>query len=79
MIALSPLGLIFLYLLLFLAAIFVVWIGSEMARTQRESRSRNYRFQCAVCGGRFEDRTATLLPRCPHCGNLNERLPIKNI
>jgi rRNA maturation endonuclease Nob1 len=69
--------LVFVYLLVFLAAILVVWIAYEMARRVRENRSRQDRIRCAVCAMEFEDRTNTALPRCPRCGGLNERDKLK--
>jgi predicted Zn-ribbon and HTH transcriptional regulator len=69
--------LVFLYLLVFLAAILAVWIAYEMVRRIRESRSRHGRVRCAVCGMEFEDRTPATLPRCPRCGSLNEREKLK--
>jgi hypothetical protein len=69
--------LVFLYLLVFLAAIFVVWIAYEMVRRVRENRSRHGWLRCAVCAMEFEDRTPAALPRCPRCGSLNEREKLK--
>lgn len=69
--------LIFAYLLVFLAAIFVFWGAREVFRRYRESRAVRHRLQCALCGLQFEDRTSTQLPRCPRCGSLNERLRLK--
>lgn len=68
--------LVFAYLMVFLAAIFAVWIASEMSRRRRENRSLRYRLQCAICGMEFEDKTSTVLPRCPRCGSLNERFKL---
>jgi rRNA maturation endonuclease Nob1 len=69
--------LVFLYLLVFLAAILTVWIAYEMVRRVRENRSRHGRLRCAVCAMEFEDRTSAVLPRCPRCGSLNEREKLK--
>jgi rRNA maturation endonuclease Nob1 len=77
MIRINLAELVFAYLLVFLAAILVVWIAYEMVRRVRENRSRQYRIRCAVCGMEFEDRTAAILPRCPRCGSLNERDKLK--
>jgi rRNA maturation endonuclease Nob1 len=70
-------GLVFVYLLVFLAAILVVWIAYEMVRRVRDNRSRQYRLRCAVCAMEFEDDTTAALPRCPRCGSLNERDKLK--
>ena len=50
--------LVFIYLLVFLAAILAVWIAYEMVRRVRENRSRHGRLRCAVCAMEFEDRHA---------------------
>jgi len=69
--------LVFDYLLVFLAAIFAVWIAYEMVRRFRERRPLRDRLQCAICGMEYEDRSPTPLPACPRCGSLNERLKLK--
>jgi len=69
--------LVFVYLLVFLAAIFAVWIPYAMVRRFRENRSMRGRIKCAVCGMEYEDRTSASLPSCPNCGSLNERLNLK--
>jgi DNA-directed RNA polymerase subunit RPC12/RpoP len=38
-----------------------------------------HRLRCAICAFEFEDRTDALLPRCPHCGSLNERFRMERI
>ena len=68
MIRISLPWLVCVYLLVFLGAIFIAWIAYEMVRKFRESRSLRHRLNCTICGMEYEDRTKTLLPRCPHCG-----------
>ena len=70
---------ILFYLLVFLAAIFAVWIGYEMARRKREIKSVQYRLRCGICCTEFEDRSANPLPCCPRCGSLNERFKLDRI
>jgi uncharacterized paraquat-inducible protein A len=65
--------LVAIYLLLFLAAVFLLWIFGEWNRRRRERRALRDRLRCAICAFEFEDRTAVVLPRCPRCGSLNER------
>jgi len=65
--------LIFVYVMVFLAGIFAVWIAYEMVRHFRDTRSARYRVQCAICGMEYEDRSKAPLPHCPRCGSLNER------
>src|ERR1700676_5357411 len=72
-------ALVAIYLLLFLAAVFLLWIFGEWNRRRRERRALRYRLRCAICAFEFEDRTAALLPRCPRCGSLNERFRMENI
>ena len=68
-----------IYLLLFLAAVFLFWIVGEWNRRRRERRALEYRLRCVICAFEFEDRTDALLPRCPHCGSLNERFKMEQI
>ena len=77
MIRISLPWLVCVYLLVFLGAIFIAWIAYEMVRKFRESRSLRHRLNCTICGMDYEDRTKTLLPRCPHCGSLNERFQLR--
>lgn len=65
--------LITVYLFLFLAGVFFLWTLHTWSRRRREARRFRHRLQCRLCGMEFEDRTKTPLPRCPRCGNLNER------
>jgi hypothetical protein len=67
-------ALVTIYLLVFLAAVFLLWIFGEWNRRRRERRALRYRLRCVICAFEFEDRTTALLPRCPRCGSLNERL-----
>jgi DNA-directed RNA polymerase subunit RPC12/RpoP len=68
--------LVFIYLFVFLAAVFSLWIAYEWLRVRREKETLRYRVQCTICASIFEDKTNTLLPRCPLCGSLNERFRI---
>src|SRR5436309_13953493 len=71
--------LVTIYLLLFLAAVFLFWIVGEWNRRRRERRALEHRLRCVICAFEFEDRTDALLPRCPHCGRLNERSKMEQI
>ena len=68
--------LVFVYLFVCLAAIFSLWIVCEWRRRREEKEALRYRVQCTICASIFEDKTDTLLPRCPRCGSLNERFRI---
>jgi len=72
-------ALVTIYLLLFLAAVFLLWIVGEWNRRRRERRALEFRVRCVICAFEFEDRTAALLPRCPRCGSLNERFKFERI
>jgi len=72
-------ALVTIYLLLFLAAVFLFWIVGEWKRGRRERRALRHRLRCAMCALEFEDRTDALLPRCPRCGSLNERFRMERI
>jgi predicted RNA-binding Zn-ribbon protein involved in translation (DUF1610 family) len=72
-------ALVTIYLLVFLAAVFLVWLSSEWNRRRRERKAFRYRLRCVICGFEFEDRTDAILPRCPRCGSLNERFKFERI
>ena len=71
--------LITIYVLLFLAAVFLLWIVGEWNRRRRERRALRYRVRCVICAFEFDDRTDALLPQCPRCGSLNERFRLERI
>ncbi len=73
MIRVSLTVLIFIYLFLFLAAIFGQWLWNDLRRKRRENRAVRHRLRCTICSCEFQDDTGELLPRCPRCGSLNER------
>src|SRR5947199_4787066 len=72
-------ALVTIYLLLFLAAVFLFWIVGEWNRRRRERRALQHRLRCVICPFEFEDRTDALLPRCPRCGSLNEGFKMERI
>src|SRR5438309_224824 len=72
-------ALVTIYLLVFLAAVFLVWLSSEWNRRRRERKAFRFRLRCVICGFEFEDRTDAMLPRCPRCGSLNERFKFERI
>jgi len=71
--------LVTIYLLVFLAALFLLWLSSEWNRRRRERKAFQYRLRCVICGMEFEDRTDALLPQCPRCSSLNERSKFERI
>lgn len=76
MIRVSLSTLICFYLVLLLGPIFCSWLFHEWRRQRRERAAFRHVMRCAMCGYEYEDRTETLLPRCPHCASLNERFQI---
>ena len=66
--------LVFVCLLVFLAGIFFVWIGYEVARRKASNRSVRNRLRCRVCSMDFGDDSPSTLATCPRCGSLNERI-----
>ena len=71
--------LVFIYLFVFLGAVFLLWVVYERLRRGREKEALRYLVQCTICASIFEDKTNTSLPRCPHCGSLNERFTIGGV
>src|SRR5438445_11085291 len=72
-------ALVTVYLLLFLAAVFLFCRVEEWNRRRRERRALQHPLRCVICAFEFEDRTDALLPRCPRCGSLNERFKMERI
>jgi DNA-directed RNA polymerase subunit RPC12/RpoP len=78
MIPVSLTGFVFVYLLVFLAGIFGIWIAYEMVRRRRQIQCMQRRLQCRMCGMEFENRNDHAIPeepglvRCPRCGARNE-------
>jgi len=73
MIPVSLSGFVFIYLLVFLAGIFTIWIAYEMVRRKREIDCLRRRIQCRLCGMEFEDQDTCNPVRCPRCSALTER------
>jgi hypothetical protein len=71
-------ALITIYLLLFLAAVFLLWIFGEWNRRRREQRALRHRLRCviALSSLRIERRRSSHLTRC---GSLNERFKLDRI
>ena len=66
--------LVLIYLVVLLASVFGSWLLHEWRRQRRERRAFRHVLRCGQCGFEFADDSATILPRCPRCGSLNERL-----
>ncbi len=79
MIRVSLSYLICFYLVLLLGPIFCSWLFHEWRRQRRERAAFRHLLRCGMCGFEFEDRSDTLLPRCPHCASLNERFQISRL
>lgn len=73
MIRVSLSYLVLIYLVLMLAPILGAWLLHEWRRQRRERAAYRHVLRCRLCAGEYADETSALLPRCPHCGALNER------
>ena len=73
MIRVSLSYLVLIYLVLMLGPIFGAWLFNEWHRRHRERAAFRHVLRCRLCAGEYADATSALLPRCPHCGALNER------
>ena len=51
----------------------------RIVRQRRERAAFRYVLRCTLCGFEFEDKTSAILPRCPRCGSLNERLRLSGL
>jgi hypothetical protein len=71
--------LVFVYLGIFLALIFGNWIAWNISRLRAERQALRHRLRCGLCSFEFEDNSDDLLPRCPRCGSLNERMPFRRL
>lgn len=58
---------------LMLVPIFGAWLVGEWQRQRRERAAFRHVLRCQLCTGEYTDTTSAVLPRCPHCGALNER------
>jgi hypothetical protein len=79
MIPVSLSYLVLIYLVMMLGPIFCVWLFNEWRRQRRERAIFRHVLRCTLCAFEFEDKTSTLLPRCPHCGSLNERYKLSRL
>ena len=79
MIPVSLSYLVLIYLLIMLGPIFCAWLFSEWRRQRRERAAFRHVIRCTLCAFEFEDKTSTLLPRCPLCGGLNERYKLSRL
>jgi hypothetical protein len=71
--------LIIIYLGIMLGPILSAWAFYEWRRQRREKAAFRHVLRCSLCGFEFEDKTPALLPRCPRCGSLNERLRLPGL
>ncbi len=79
MIPVSLSYLVLIYLLIMLVPIFGAWLFNEWRRQRRERAAFRHVMRCTLCAFEFEDKTNTLLPRCPRCGSLNERYKLSRL
>lgn len=79
MIQVSLSYLVLIYLSIMLVPIFCAWLFNEWVRQRREKSAFRHVMRCTLCALEFEDKTSTLLPRCPRCGSLNERYRLSRL
>lgn len=79
MISVSFQVLALIYLGLMLSPIIGAWFLNEIRRNRRKKTAFRHVLQCNICAFEYEDRTPTLLPRCPRCGSLNERYRLTRV
>jgi hypothetical protein len=79
MIPVSLSMLLMIYVLGFLGLVFLFWSLHNLRKRRHESAALRHRLRCTLCSFEFENRTSTLLPRCPRCGGLNERFPLRSL
>jgi len=72
MIGLSAQAIFALYVIVFLAGVFALWIASAVARNSRLRRAMRHRVRCVLCAFECDATSPDGLVRCPRCGALNE-------
>lgn len=71
--------LVFIYLFFYLNTVFFLWLWNVWQRSRREKKALRHWVRCTICTHEFEDPSDTVLPRCPRCGSLNERLKFQTL
>jgi hypothetical protein len=71
--------LVLIYLGLMIGPVLLLWLLNEFRRQRRERAAFRYVLRCGMCGFEFEDRSETLLPKCPRCSSLTERYKISGL
>lgn len=66
-------GMIAVYLVGILCALFIAWLAAEIFRKGRENQRRKHFVICGICDHVFEDDSELDLAECPRCGAMNER------
>jgi hypothetical protein len=60
-------------LLLLVGGLAGIWTYAVIRQKYLELRSKQKRFQCAICGNLYYDEDGGPLVPCPLCGRQNER------
>jgi DNA-directed RNA polymerase subunit RPC12/RpoP len=63
----DPVGLVFLYLLVFLAAVLLPWLIFTWKRSRSQAEVRRF-FICGTCGHPVPVEPPRIWVRCPSCG-----------
>tara|TARA_R110000850_G_scaffold9033_30_gene33407 strand:+ start:3003 stop:3242 length:240 start_codon:yes stop_codon:yes gene_type:complete len=66
-------GMIAVYLVVIMCALFFAWVAAEIFRKGRENRRRKHFVICGICDHVFEDLSDHDIAECPRCGAMNER------
>jgi rRNA maturation endonuclease Nob1 len=66
-------GMVAVYLVVILCALFFALVTAEIFRKGRENRRRKFFVICGICDHVFEDPSKHDLAECPRCGAMNER------
>jgi Zn finger protein HypA/HybF involved in hydrogenase expression len=67
-----------LYLLIFVAVIFAVWLATQKQKTKDLSLDERFIWFCSVCTHTYINTKEDTISTCPRCGSYNKReLPLK--
>ena len=74
MISLPMQNILFIYVLVFLAAVFLLWVAYEVSRQRELRSSQRRRIRCLLCAMEYmpEETDPEALSPCPSCGYQNE-------
>ena len=71
--------LVMIYLGIMMGFVLAAWLLNVFRKGRREKAAFRDVIRCTICAFEFQDGSRDMLPKCPRCGRLNERNPIKRI